>query len=89
MLDFPFDPKCPANPRAFIALKTFSTECFPVKSGKKGEFILLSPDCATFEELQSQADRLIKELEEIKKRGKTFFEEEKKKIKKQREAKEK
>jgi len=87
MIGFPFDPKHLAGPMAVIALKTYSTQTFEIKSGKKLAFKLLSPDCVTFKELQYQADCLIKELEEIKRKGKTFFEREKERIKKHREAK--
>jgi hypothetical protein len=85
MIGFPFDPEHFAGPMAVIALKTYSTQTFKVKSGKKLAFKLLSPDCVNFKELQYQADCLNKELEEIKKKGKTFFEKEKERMKKHRE----
>lgn len=76
MIGFPCDCKYPAGPMAVIALKTYSTQTFRVKSGKRLAFNFLSPDCMNFKELQYNADCLIKELEEIKKKGKTFFERE-------------
>ncbi len=89
LLNFPFDPKYLTGPRAFIALKTYTTHSFKVKSGKRMDFKLLSPDCVTFNELEYQADRLIQELEEIKKKGKLFFQKEKEKIHRYKEAKKK
>ena len=74
ILDFSVDPKHLAGPRAFIALKTYTTQSFKVKSGEQVEFQLLSPDCVTYNEFAYQADRLIKELETLKRKAKLFFE---------------
>ena len=50
---------------AHIYIKEYSTD-------EKGH-ILLTPECVSYQELQYQADRLIKELEEIKRKAKKRF----------------
>ena len=89
LLNFPFDSKYLTGPMAHIALKTYTTHSFKVKSGKEIDFKLLSPECVTFNELEYQVDRLIKELEKIKKKGNLFFQKEKEKRRKYKEAKKK
>jgi hypothetical protein len=77
LLDFPLDPKYLTGPRACIALKSYSTLLWADKTGKKKvDFKIISPDCVTFNELQYQADLLIKELETIKRQAKSFFQKE-------------
>jgi hypothetical protein len=65
--------------RAYIAIK-HPSETIKWKEGKNEiEFKTISPECAIFEELELEVNRLIKELETIKKQGKKFFEKEKEK----------
>ena len=67
------------GPRAYIAIK-HPSDTIKRKEGKNEiEFKTISPDCATFGELEIEVNRLIKELETIKKQGKKFFEKEKEK----------
>ena len=69
------------GPRAYIALK-HPSDTIKWKEGKKEiEFKTISPDCATFGELEIEVNRLIKELETIKRQGKKFFEKEREKRK--------
>ena len=53
------------GPRAAIVLKTY---------GSIGDVIIISPNCAGFAEFEYQVNKLIAELETIKKQGKKFFE---------------
>jgi len=69
------------GPRAYIAL-THPSDTIKKKVGKNEiEFKTISPDCATFGELEIEVNRLIKELETIKRQGKKFFEKEREKRK--------
>lgn len=47
----------------------------------KSKAKVISPECWSYEELSEQVDRLIRELEEIRTKGKEFFKREKKKRK--------
>ena len=77
------------GPRAYIAVK-HPSDRIKYKEGKNEiEVDTISPDCTIFEELEFQVDRLIKELETIKKQGKKFFEKEIQKRKDYLEAKSK
>lgn len=82
LLSFPdfFDNKTIGlGPTAYIAIK-HPSDTLKWKEGKKEfEFETISPECATFRELELEVDRLIKELETIKRQGKKFFEIERKK----------
>lgn len=53
--------------RACIALKNYSTI---------GDNSIISPNCINFKNLENEINKLIKELETIKKQGKKFFEKE-------------
>ena len=57
------------GPRAAIALKKYSNI---------GDAIIISPNCASFSEFENQINKLIAELEIIKKQGKKFMIESKK-----------
>ncbi len=75
------------GPRAYIAIK-HPSDTIKYKEGKNEiEFKTISPDCATYSELEREVNRLIKELETIKRQGKTFFEKESEKRKKYKENK--
>ena len=57
------------GPRAYIAIK-HSSDRIKWKEGKNEiEIYTISPDCTIFEDFEFQVDRLIKELETIKKQG--------------------
>lgn len=79
ILKFPdnYDKQTPRlGSRAYIALR-HPSDTLKWKEGKKElEFKTISPECATFMELEIEVNRLIKELETIKKQGKRFFEKE-------------
>jgi hypothetical protein len=81
LLDFPVDYKIKPivlGPRVYIALKTYGTKVWR-KGNKEIEFTTISPECVTLKEFEYQINRLIEELETIKKQGKIFFEKELKK----------
>ncbi|MHB8067223.1 MAG: hypothetical protein ACYDIC_04885 [Desulfobaccales bacterium] len=84
LLDFPVNYKISPiviGPRAYIALKTYGTTVW--RDGKKEiEFTTISPECVTPREFEYEVDRLIKELETIKKQRKKFFQKELEKRKK-------
>lgn len=64
----------PYNPRAYIALKWHGPIELP--SGpekKKVKFHTLSPECQGFSEIEYEIDRLIQELQTIRKQAKKFF----------------
>jgi hypothetical protein len=69
------------GPIAFIAIKHLSDRKKWKKGKEKIEFETISPDCPNYPELEIEVNRLIKELETIKKQGKKFFENEMKKRK--------
>jgi hypothetical protein len=63
-----FDPKLkgfPGSPRAQIYVKTYSSD-------KKGT-INLGPICVGLSEIEAQCDRLIKEVESIRKKAQRKF----------------
>jgi hypothetical protein len=78
LLSFPGNyegKEAPYGCRAWIGLKTYSIKKFPVKRGKdQAAFHLITPDCVTFQELDHEVNRLIKELKTIRTQGKRFFE---------------
>jgi hypothetical protein len=77
------------GPKAYIAVKHPSDRITWKEGKNKIEIDTISPDCKIFAELESEVDRLIKELETIKKQGKKFFEKEIQKRKDYLEAKSK
>ncbi|MGD0827515.1 MAG: hypothetical protein ABSA09_05450 [Desulfobaccales bacterium] len=71
-MTYRFKPICEhtiVGPIAAIALKKYSNI---------GDVIIISPNCASFSEFENQINKLIAELETIKKQGKKFFEKEQK-----------
>lgn len=85
LLDFPGNYEkgtVPYGPRTYVAIKSCSIVPWRNKSGKKKiDFETLSHECLSMGEFESEVDRLIKELETIKRQAKRFFnkDEEKKK----------
>jgi len=83
LLDFPGNYEKGPNvygPRAYVAIKASSQEKWKDKSGdKEVNFTVISPDCASFDEFESEVNKLIKELETIKKQAKKFFQKQKEK----------
>jgi hypothetical protein len=77
LLSFPGKYKgkeAPYGPRAYVALKRPEVEEFAVKGDKeKAEFYLITPDCVAFQEFDAQVNRLIEELETIRKKGKKIL----------------
>lgn len=77
LLDFPGNYEkgtLPYGPRAYIALKTYSTLKWPDKTGKKEiRFNVITPECLTVAEFRDQVKRLMKELETIDKQAEKFF----------------
>ena len=65
--------KLPYGPLAYICVKCRSKIKYPSKKGNI-EFDALSNKCVIFQELEEEVDRLIKELQQIKRQGKKFFE---------------
>lgn len=66
-LDFvkPGKTDLPGPPRAHIYIKSYS------KSNQ--DFIFITPDCVSIEELEYEIDRLQKELEDIRKKARRKF----------------
>lgn len=60
------------GPRAYIAIKHPSDRIKWREGKNEIEFDTISPGCTIFEELEFHVDRLIKEPETIKNRGKDF-----------------
>jgi hypothetical protein len=58
--------KLPHPPRAFVCVKTFSQL---VADGPR----LITPDCVSMQELDHHINRLIEELETIRKKAKAKF----------------
>ena len=83
LLDFPGNYEkgtVPYGPRAYVAIKTCSTVTWRNKSGKKEiDFKTISHECLSMTEFEKDVDRLIKELETIKKQAKSFFNKDKEK----------
>jgi hypothetical protein len=77
-LDFPVDYKIKPivlGPIAYISFKNVGTKkC--IRGKEEIEFIAISFECVTFNDLENEVNRLIKELEIIKKQGRKFFEKE-------------
>jgi len=74
---------CP--PIAYIALKSFEDKELPTRSGKnKVVRHIISVRCDGPSDIEYEIERLTRELETIKKQGKSFFQKEKGKIKKTR-----
>lgn len=73
----------PYGPKAYIALESYSRMELPTTSGKKKvNFHILSPECMTLDEVSYNADKLIQELEIIRKQAKQFFRKEEQKRRK-------
>ncbi|MBA7494696.1 hypothetical protein ES702_05273 [subsurface metagenome] len=67
----------PYGPKAYIALKSYGGIELPTKSGKeKTMFSILSPECLALNEIKYEINRLIQELQTIKKQAKGFFQKE-------------
>ncbi len=67
----------PYGPKAYIALKSYSGIELPTESGKeKVMFKMLSPECLVLSEIEYEINRLIRELQTIKKQAKEFFQKE-------------
>jgi hypothetical protein len=83
LLDFPGNYEKGSHvygPRAYVAIRASSPEKGKDKSGNKElDFTVISADCYSFSEFESEANKLIKELETIKKQAKKFFRKEKEK----------
>lgn len=68
------------GPIAYIAIKTCSEIKWQNKGGKKPiDFTVISHKCYSLTELEQEINRLIKELESIRKQAKEFFHKDKKK----------
>ncbi len=64
----------PYGPRAYIAIKSCSKVKWRDKTGKKEiDFTVISPECVSMNEFRHEIERLIKELETIKKQAEKFF----------------
>ena len=67
----------PYGPKAYIALKSYGGIELPTESGKeKVMFRILSPECLALSEIEYEINRLIRELQTIKKQAKEFFQKE-------------
>lgn len=67
----------PYGPRAYIALKSYGGIELPTESGKeKVKSRILSPECLALSEIEYEINRLIGELQTIKKQAKEFFQKE-------------
>ena len=67
--------KLPYGPRAYVCVKCISKVKCPSKKGNI-EFDALSHQCTIFQELEAEVDRLVKELQHIKRQGRRFFKKE-------------
>ena len=67
--------KLPYGPRAYICVGCRSKIKCPSKKGNI-ERDALSDECVTFQELEAKVDRLIEELQQIKRQGMRFFKKE-------------
>jgi len=67
--------KLPYGPRAYICVGCRSKIKCPSKKGNI-ERDALSNECVTSRELEEEVDRLIEELQQIKRQGRRFFEKE-------------
>jgi hypothetical protein len=65
----------PDGPKAYVCVKCSSKLNCP---GRKGniEFDALSHQCTNFQEFESEVDRLVNELQKIKRQGLRFFKKE-------------
>lgn len=71
------DGTLPYGPRAYIALKSYSPMKLPSKpGGKEVDFKALSSQCMAFGEIDWEVNRLIQELQTIRKQAKAFFQKE-------------
>lgn len=61
------------GPRVYICVGSRSKIKCPSKKGNI-EHDALSNECVIFQELEAEADRMIEELQQIKRQGKKFFE---------------
>ena len=69
----------PFRPRAHIALKSYSTITWQDKAvGKEIDFKVITPECVSLSEFNSQIEKLIQELKTIKRQAKDYFSERKK-----------
>ena len=79
LIKFPGKPgdknKLPYGPRAYICVKSNTILKCPSKKDNT-EFDALSHECTSFQEFEAEADRLIEELQQVKKQGRRFFEKE-------------
>ena len=64
--------RLPYSPHAYICVRSRSKIKYPNKKGNV-ERNALSNECVSFQELEAEADRLIEELQQIKKQGMRFF----------------
>ncbi len=64
--------KLPYGPRAYICVKCRLKINCPSKKDKK-ERDALSHECTTSQELEAEVDRLVEELQQIKRQGRRFF----------------
>lgn len=67
--------KLPYGPRAYICVKCSSKINCPSRKGNI-ELDALSHQCTTFQEFEAEVDRLVKELQHIKRQGMRFFKKE-------------
>jgi len=67
--------KLPYGPRAYICVKCSSKINCPSKNGNV-ERVALSNEYTSFQEFEVEVDRLVKELQQIKRQGMRFFEKE-------------
>ena len=67
--------KLPYGPRAYIYVGSRSKIMCPSKKGDV-ERDALSHECVTSRELEEEADRMIEELQQVKKQCRRFFEKE-------------
>lgn len=76
-MDFPGNYESgtlPYSPRAYIAIKTCSKVKGLDKTGKKEiGFTAISPEYVSINEFRYEVERLIKELEALKKQADKFF----------------
>ena len=76
LLEFPgnYESNLPDVPRAYIAIKTCSEVKCRDKAGKKEiNFRVISTECLTINEFHDEVERLINELETLKKQADKFF----------------
>ncbi len=72
LLTYPYNKSIAFGPRVCIALNSYGTKTWP-KGNKEEKFETISIVCINVADLEHEINRLIRELEKIKRQGQQFF----------------